>query len=381
MTTNQPLKTAIFSLFMGLIAVSLISAFLLDEGISNFFYLLLIPVVTVIPLFLGGLQGGDTKESQSKAVSQLFEDFQSSCIIEESLPAYLEPLKGIGKQLHSEFVAVSKAKNAMATALEEGDLVAAKDTPFGAQFAGCIGGLQKLIGDLLHNNSEMAEFYSMFQGSSELLKGVAAEQSANLTKMNSNFEKVMSQLMQNIENLSAAVSGAKISSSQLKGVGSSIGDAMSQMDQIIKSISVINEIAEQTNLLSLNAAIEAAKAGEYGKGFAVVADEVRALAGRADTGARKIHELSQAGQIVGKQAQEQLEGVVTDAMNSATKLEDVYEGSVKQTRELQDIAGEIQSLTQAIDGIETAASDLENNTDDLAMQIAEARGQLQTYKY
>ncbi|MDX2470024.1 MAG: methyl-accepting chemotaxis protein [SAR324 cluster bacterium] len=381
MISNSTIKTAFFSLSMGLIALALLSAFVLKGGFTQFFILTLVLVAALIPTLLSGMQGSDNKTNQTQAVTQLFEDFQRGKISEDHFPDYLKALNEIGKTLHVEIIAISNAKNDMSEALEKGDLVAAKATPFGAQFASCIGGLQKMIGDLLNNNSEMAEFYSMFQGSSELLKGVAAEQSSNLSHMNSNFEKVMSQLMENIESLSAAVSGAKISSSQLHGVGSSIGDAMTQMDQIIKSISVINDIAEQTNLLSLNAAIEAAKAGEYGKGFAVVADEVRALAGRADTGARKIHELSQKGQVVGKQAQEQLEGVVKDAMNSAVKLEGVYEGSVKQTKELQAIAGEIQALTNAIDGIEKAASDLENNTDDLAMQIAEARGQLQKYTY
>ena len=71
-----------------------------------------------------------------------------------------------------------------------------------------------------------------------------------------------------------------------------MGEIREATAQIVRSIQVIQDIARQTNLLSLNAAIEAAKAGTLGKGFAVVADEVRKLAERSRTSAQDIHQLT-----------------------------------------------------------------------------------------
>jgi methyl-accepting chemotaxis protein len=129
-------------------------------------------------------------------------------------------------------------------------------------------------------------------------------------------------------------------------------------DQIGRIIGVIDDIADQTNLLALNAAIEAARAGEQGRGFAVVADEVRKLAERTTTATKEIAQMIQTVQSETKMA--------VTAMEEGTKQ--VEEG-VKTTTQAGDALKEIISMSEnvgeMITHIATAATEQSSATEEI----------------
>ncbi|MCM0081552.1 methyl-accepting chemotaxis protein [Geomonas sp. Red32] len=121
-------------------------------------------------------------------------------------------------------------------------------------------------------------------------------------------------------------------------------------DQIGAIVGTIEDIADQTNLLALNAAIEAARAGEQGRGFAVVADEVRALAERTTKATREISEMIKA-------IQAETKGAVSAMEEGVREVKQGTEEAAKSGNALQEILDQINAVSMQVNQIATAAEE------------------------
>jgi methyl-accepting chemotaxis protein len=127
-----------------------------------------------------------------------------------------------------------------------------------------------------------------------------------------------------------------------------IGELEKLSDEIGKIVHAVARIADQTNLLALNAAIEAARAGEHGRGFAVVADEVRNLAEMSEKSARGI-------QDVVNEIQGQVKVVAADTESAGRKAAEEVEKAKIITRDLEQIVAEMSAIQIGCEVIGTNA--------------------------
>ncbi len=219
---------------------------------------------------------------------------------------------------------------------------------------------------------------------SESISQGATETAASLEEISSTMTEINSQAASNAQNAieanslaissrQAAENGKQLIESTVNAMGE-INESSKQIDKIIK---VIDDIAFQTNLLSLNAAVEAARAGKYGKGFAVVADEVRNLASNSAKAAGETAELIES-------ASKKITYGLNEAKKTAESFQGIYNNTTKLTTLVSEIAAasreQSNGLSQATEGMSQIDKVTQSNTASAEETASAARELLEQAK-
>ncbi len=207
------------------------------------------------------------------------------------------------------------------------------------------------------------------QADTENVTAAANEMSSTAIDMAANAERVREAIRQTADE---AKNGALVATEAIGGIDNLLGqvsDAAQHIsalqedsDRIGMVLEVIRGIAEQTNLLALNAAIEAARAGEQGRGFAVVADEVRTLASRTQQSTDEIQQVIEALQQKTMTAVKVMEKVSAKGTEGSEYVERTAES-------LAGISGSVQSVEQMTDEITNAVIQQKNVAEQITADI------------
>jgi methyl-accepting chemotaxis protein len=207
------------------------------------------------------------------------------------------------------------------------------------------------VNETIHTMNELATIQTTLTTSSEEL-----EASANVVEgVSKNGNKVVQQAIKQMTQIHDSVI-------EVAGVIDTLGSQSKEISQITN---VITSIADQTNLLALNAAIEAARAGEHGKGFAVVADEVRKLAVQSKNSSNEIIDLILKIQNGTELAITAMEKSTREVENGSIAVDKAGSSFTQITDSITDIRGTIQSIHQYIQRMAKSSKHVTENIEVL----------------
>lgn len=264
-----------------------------------------------------------------------------------------------GRELQDEVSELSKSVDEMA-----------------GQMSGVIGRIADSSGQLASASEQLSASATQISAGADKQSGQTVQVAAAMEEMNATVIEVAKNSQQVSESARSAqniaIKGGDVVTQAIKAMKevaqstSITSDTIKKLgrssEEIGTIVSVINDIADQTNLLALNAAIEAARAGEQGRGFAVVADEVRKLAERTTKATKEISEMISTIQSeTGKAVNAMAEGTVK------------VENGVKLANEAGDalmrIVSGVENVTDMISHIATSAEEQSSTTDEITQNM------------
>lgn len=264
----------------------------------------------------------------------------------------------------------------------------------GRNFNEMVGRVSDIISEVTQTASEVAAASTQIASNSEQISLSMTDQNSQVTQISAAVEEMSASVVEVARKSADASKNAELSGEAASEGGNIVEQTIEEMNLISEAVSassksvqdlgergqqigeiigVINDIADQTNLLALNAAIEAARAGEHGRGFAVVADEVRKLADRTTQATDEISESIQAIQSETTSAVERMSQGTKKVEVGVARATDAGTSLTQIVGNAREVAGMIQSIAAATEEQSATSEEVARSIEQIASVSQQAK--------
>jgi len=340
-----------------------------------------------------GAQGqAQAAEETSTSMEEMAASIQTVAGSAQGLAAYVEETSSSITEMGASIEEVARSGGTLAQTVTEASATIEEMTVSIDQMARDLESLAGTVNDTTGTVEDMASFIASVAQNAEQLGTAAGRASSTVSEMAEAVNEV-AKIASEADRISArasedaktggeavarTVDGMKAISENMENTARVITGLGQRSDEIGRILEVIEEIADQTNLLALNAAIEAARAGEAGRGFAVVADEVRKLAERSveatkeigevvrqvqhDTGdavevARSGAEEAKTGMLLADKAGAALRNIIESVSRSSELMGQIAAATAKQSQASTEVLDTVAAMNSATDQVTTAVKE------------------------
>lgn len=286
-------------------------------------------------------------------------------------------------------------------AIAKGDLTRTADQDYTGDFQAIkksldsiLGALNRTMGQIAASAGHVSDGSDQVSASAQTLAQGATEQASAVTEISTTITDISEGARQTSDaaaevgefvNQAGAQLGISIES--VKEMSASMERISSDSKQIGTIIATIENIAFQINILSLNAAVEAARAGAAGKGFAVVAEEISSLASKSDEAAKATKDLiensaatiTEAGKVMNK-VSEALERTGELAGNVTVKMDQVVDAVEKQTLSMEQVAIGVEQISAVVENNSATSQECAAASEELSSQSSMLKELISTFK-